>query len=237
VNIRKQRFRSIVASLKVLAPGLLLVSTLFSQDANAPFKEAFDYSDNNRLGKRLSVGFPNAPTDAGKSTELTLFEESYYDVTMGAYSKRKVAIITGMGLGTSGLKLVVEDDRQIDQLKACLNKFIEANENFRAYRDVIRTKREDWMSDPRQVIGQGRPLGTVYFYPSRKDLSAEFNWDFELNRVWMSFGSRIMIDERVIPYIQHMIESLDEYRDLFGDYGSQVQKINREIDDLLGVDR
>jgi hypothetical protein len=77
-------------------------------------------------------------------------------------------------------------------MREVLQRFVETNENFRAYRDVIKSKKENWMNDSNQAIGQGRPIGEVYFYPSKKELVAEFNWDFELNRVWMSFGSRIM---------------------------------------------
>jgi hypothetical protein len=94
-------WRSQTSSLGTLVLGLFLTCICSGQDSST-FKETFSYADNNRLGKRLSVSFPNAPTDAGKSTELTLFNESFYDVGIGGYSERKVAIITGMGLGTSG---------------------------------------------------------------------------------------------------------------------------------------
>lgn len=207
----------------------------FSQKEES-FKEAHSYINNNRLGERLSVSFPDAESDMAKSTEVTLSEEEYFNSTTGRFDRRLIAVITGMGLGNTGLKLVVDDERQHDDFKACLDRFVRTEREFKANEETIREKTEAWMGESWNALSEGRKLGEVYFYPSKKPLSAEFKWDFELNRVWLSIGSRIMVERSVVPYILRFIENLEQYRNQFYDYRETMVTKNREIDDLLGVE-
>ena len=200
------------------------------------FKEAFSYINNNRLGERLSVSYPDGENEMAKPTEVTLSEEEFFNSVTGRFDQRMIAVITGMGLGNTGLKLVLDDARQHDDFKACLNRFIQTEQEFKANEETIREKTENWMGESWNALSEGRKLGEVYFYPSKKPLSAEFKWDFELNRVWLSIGSRIMVERDVVPYILRFIENLEQYRDQFYDYRETMVTKNREIDDLLGVE-
>lgn len=200
------------------------------------FKEAYSYINNNRLGERLSVSFPDGDGELAKSTEVTLSEEEFFNSITGRFDRRMIAVITGMGLGNTGLKLVLEDERQQEQLKQCLESFERAEAEFKANEGRIRDKTESWMGESWNALSEGRPIGEVYFYPSRKPLTAEFRWDFELNRVWLSIGSRIMVEQAVVPYILRFIENLPAYRSQFYDYRETMVSKNREIDDLLGIE-
>lgn len=199
------------------------------------FVEEYGYLNNPHLGERLSVTFPNGENDMVRSTEFTLFEEGFYDASQGRHGTRLVALITGMGLGNTGLKLVLGDRVQRDQLMASFQEFIRMFEYFRANLELIRAKEENWMTESWQALNEGRPVGEVYFYPSLKALDSAFHWDFELNRVWMSIGSRIIVDETLVPYLLHGLQRLNRYEDAFYEYRDEVQKRNQEIDTLLGV--
>jgi hypothetical protein len=203
--------------------------------ANTLFLEEPSYVNNKRLGERLTVAFPNAPSEVSKSTAITLFEEGYYDAEAGRHDKRMVAIMTGMGLGATGLKIVLDDRHQIRVMDQCFKSFTKTYESYLSYRDDIEEKTEDWMGESWQAIGEGRPLGEVFFYPSKKSLQAEFHWDFELDRVWLSMGSRIFVDQEAVPYLSHMIGRLDAYKKSFFEYRETIKSKNREIDTLLGV--
>ena len=107
---------------------------------------------------------------------------------------------------------------------------------FRENEEAIMEKTETWMGESWNALSEGRDIGNVYFYPSKKALSAEFKWDFELNRVWLSIGSRIMVERSVVPYIVRFIDNIEQYRDQFYDYREALVSKKREIDDLLGID-
>lgn len=188
------------------------------------------------MGERLSVSFPVSPTETTQSTEITIREEGFYNQSLGRFDKRMVAIVTGMGLGSTGLKVVIEDQRQINMLAECLGLFIQTYDYYLSYRDDIKGKTEDWMGESWQALGKGRPLGDVYFYPSKKPLQAEFNWDFELDRVWLSMGSRTIVSHEVVPYIHHMVQRLDAYKKSFFEFRETMKSKNNEIDALLGID-
>ncbi len=225
-------------------PGSLLLGLLVlltqpfgaSAQKDDPFKQALSYLNNNRLGERLTVSYPQGEGDLAKSTEMTLSEEAYFNNLSGRFDRRLIAVVTGMGLGNTGLKLVLDDTRQINDLEACLKRFVEVQEEFRANEDLIREKTEAWMGESWNALSKGREIGTVYFYPSKKVLSAEFMWDFELDRVWLSIGSRIMVEQGVVPYILRFIQNAGDYRKAFYDYRKALVAKNREIDDLLGLD-
>jgi len=201
-----------------------------------PFKEAFSYINNNRLGERLEVSFPNGDSDLAKSTAITLSEEEFFNSLTGQFERRLIAVVTGMGLGTTGLKLVLEDERQIRDLKNCLKRFVETDREFKDNIDVIKDKTEDWMGESWNALSEGRKIGDVYFYPSRKSLTAEFKWDFEINRIWMAIGSRIIVERDVVPYILHLVERVGQYRNQFYDYRKAMVTKNKEINTLLGID-
>lgn len=219
--------------------GLLLLlafcSNGFAQKEES-FEVAYSYINNNRLGERLSVSFPEGENDMAKSTEVTLSEEEFFNSVTGRFDRRMIAVITGMGLGNTGLKLVLDDERQHDEFKECLDRFIQTEQEFKANEESIREKTEDWMGESWNALSEGRKLGEVYFYPSKKPLSAEFKWDFELDRVWLSIGSRIMVERSVVPYIRRFIDNLEQYRSQFYDYRETMVTKNREIDDLLGIE-
>ena len=200
------------------------------------FREAFSYINNNRLGERLSVSFPDGDGELAKSTEVTLSEEEFYNSVTGRFDRRMIAVITGMGLGNTGLKLVLDDERQQDQLKQCLMNFEKTEAEFKANEERIREKTEDWMGESWNALSEGRQIGEVYLYPSKKPLSAEFRWDFELNRVWLSIGSRIMVEQAVVPYILRFMENLPIYRNQFYHFRESMVSKNREINDLLGIE-
>jgi hypothetical protein len=233
VNMRQSLSGKLVLSL-VLA--CLLWPAAVSGQREDPFKEGFSYLNNNRLGERLSVTFPHAEGDVILSTEMRLVEESYFDPVQGAFSKRLVAVITGMGMGNTGMKVVLEDARQREVLLQSLRRFKEVEARFRENESMIREKTEDWMGESWGALAGGRALGEVYFYPSRKELLAEFAWDLELGRVWMSIGSRIIVERDVVPFITHLVENLDRYRSQFFEYREEIASKNQAIDDLLGVE-
>lgn len=223
------------AALLVIALGVLIETGSALNGQDDLFNEELSYVNNKRLGERLTIVFPNARTEVTKSTAIVLFEEGYYNQGMGRFGKRMVAIATGMGLGTTGLKMVLSDRRQIRVMDKCFKAFTETYESFLTNRDDIEDKTEDWMSESWEAIGKGRPLGDVFFYPSKKPLMTKFNWDFELDRVWLSMGDRIFVDQEVVPYLSHMIERLDAYKKSFFEYRETIKSKNREIDNLLGV--
>ena len=218
-----------------LCLALLPALSLWGQRED-PFKEAYSYINNNRLGERLSVSFPNGENDSVKSTEMTLLEESFFDGSTGRFEKRVVAVLTGMGLGNTGLKLVADDARQLEDFRNCLQRFLSTEREFLANEERIREQTEDWMGESWNALNTGREIGSVYFYPSRKALSAEFMWDFELERVWLSIGSRIMVQREVVPYLLRLVENLPAHRDRFYEFREALQSKNQEIDALLGLD-
>ena len=199
------------------------------------FVEEPAYLNNKRFGERLTVSFPNAPTEVTKTTSVVLFEEGYYNRDLGKYKKRLVAVITGMGLGTTGLKIVLDDYQQVHLIAQCFSNFETMYRSFQNNRDTIKGQSEDWMTDAWELIGKGRSTGDVYFYPSKKPLKTEFNWDFELNRVWLSMGDRIFVDQEVVPFLSHMMGRLNDYQNLFYQYRETVKSKNREIDTLLSA--
>ena len=224
-----------------IAALLLIGSTTFlgvgysqGKDDNL-FVEEVSYINNKRFGERLTIVFPNAPSEVTRTTSVVLFEEGYYNRDIGGYNKRMVAVITGMGLGTTGLKLVLSDYSQISLMNQCLNSFEKAHDSFLENRKDIEALQEDWMTDAKELIGRGRYMGDVFFYPSKKPLKTEFNWDFELDRIWLSMGDRVFVDQEVVPYIIHVIDHLDDYQQLFFEYRETIKSKNREIDTLLGV--
>ena len=68
------------------------------------FEEAFSYVNNNRMGERLMVSFPEGENDLSKSIEMTLSEEEYFDNVTGHFDRRLIAVVTGMGMGNTGLE-------------------------------------------------------------------------------------------------------------------------------------
>ena len=214
--------------------------TVFGQnqpEGESRFQESYSYINNNRQGERLTISFPKGENDFAKSMELTLFEEEYFNSIISKYDHRMTAVFTGMGLGTTGLKMVVDDADQIEGFKNCLDRFMVTERDFRAHEDTIREKTEEWMGESWATLNQGRHIGEVYFYPSKTDLAAEFMWDFEIDRIWLSIGSRIMVENEIVPYILHMCQNLETYRNLFYEYRESVKQKNSEIDALLGIEQ
>lgn len=226
--------RLAVGALALLIFGGATIAHGQSNDRD-PFEEKPMYFNNKRVGERLSISFPNAPTDTSRSTEMVLFEEGYYDTDAGKYDRRLIALITGMGLGSKGLKLVVDDNRQFQLMRESLVKFERTYRRFKDAEDLIREKTEDWMGESWEALNEGRQLGEVYFYPSRKEMGAHFNWDFELERVWLSMGNQINIDREVVPYLVRMVDRINDYQSWFYDFRETTNDRNKEIDEILGT--
>lgn len=224
-----------ITAFAVLGTCFMMQRAHAQTDKDTWYVEETAYSNNKRLGERLIITFPNAPSEVTKTTTMVMFEEGYYNRDAGKYKKRMVAIITGMGLGTTGLKIVLDDYQQVHLIDQCFNNFEKIYSSFSENRDAIKEQSEDWMTDSWELIGKGRPTGDVFFYPSKKPLKTEFNWDFELNRVWLSMGNRIFVDQEVVPFLSHMMGKLSDYRDLFYKYRETIKSKNREIDTLLSV--
>jgi hypothetical protein len=223
-------------AMGVFSLGLMMVLQAGATDLEPEwFEEAYLYRNNNRVGERLSVSFPESPNFVTQSTELVIFEELYFHRESGRYQKRMVGLITGSGMGTTGLKLVLDDREQQRQLIACLDQFQGVWERFEELKEVIQDKTEPWMAESWQALADPRSVGTVYFYPTKKPLEAAFNWDFELNRVWLSVGARIIVDQEVVPYLRHLMGNLDSYRSAFLEYRDSLKNRNQEIDSLLRV--
>ena len=224
-----------IAALMTIGLSVILETAYSQTNENNLFEEDASYINNKRFGERLTIVFPNAPSETTKTTSVVLFEEGYYNRDIGRHSTRMVAVITGMGLGTTGLKVVLSDYSQINLLEQCLISFKKTYDSFLENRKDIEALREKWMIDSQDLIGQGRDMGEVFFYPSKKTLKTEFNWDFELNRVWLSMGNRVFVDQEVVPYLIHVVERFDEYQQLFFEYRETIKSKNREIDTLLDI--
>ena len=71
-----------IRSYYALLLGLLVLLTQpfgASAQKDDPFKQALSYLNNNRLGERLTVSYPQGEGDLAKSTEMTLSEEAYFN--------------------------------------------------------------------------------------------------------------------------------------------------------------
>jgi hypothetical protein len=223
------------AALLLLALGLALPAAAQTRIELKPehFEENYRYVDNNRVGERLTVSFPKSPSEVTRSTEITIFEEMYFDRQRSSYDRRMVAVVTGMGMGTTGLKLVLDDRSQRNQVVSVLEAFIKADDTFHINRDVVESKTEEWMGEGWNALAAGRKLGSVYFYPSKKQLDTTFNWDLELNRVWLAMGSRIIIEREIVPFVLHLVKNADSYRNQLSALRNSLDKRNQEIDSLL----
>ncbi len=232
--LRMERKFAIVRYLmKRLGLLSLVCGVLVAQDD--PFAEEFKYFQSTQHGERLVVSYPDSESDRVRAMELTLFEESYYNVESRGYRQRLVGIITGMGLGSTGLKIVITDRNQIFRISRVLDEFKRVHETFLESRERIEEETEDWMGASWEAFSDGRPIGSVYFYPSQKELEAEFNWDFELDRVWLSIGQRIFLDHDMVPFLHHYLNHIEDYADQFYDYRAQLNEKNEQIDRILGI--
>jgi len=213
-----------------------LASGLWAQKPD-PFEEKFTYYNNRQLGERLVVSFPRADSELAKSVEMIVFDEAYYDETQGAYSKRQVAIFAGMGMGSSGLKIVLNDHSQRNKLTSVLDRFVKTYDAFIANQKEILESHQDWMGDGWQAIAVPRNLGSIYFYPNKKEMVSTFNFDLEVGRIWLNMGSRVFMDQEVVPYVLRMVNQIPVYQDKLVSLRNDLGKTNEQIDGMIGADR
>jgi len=228
--------KTFIRNTIVLGAVLGLTSGLWAQ-APDPFKEEYVYYNNRNLGERLVVKFPQAETELSKSVEMIIFDESYYNSSASRYDKRQVAIFTGMGMGSSGLKVVLNDHTQRSMLVTVLERFIKTKDTFLEIEEDVIEKRQDWMGDGWNAIAGPRILGNVYFYPTKTIMESTFNFDPEMGRIWLNMGSRVFMDHEVIPYISKMVSQIPAYQDKLVSLRNDLGRANDEIDRSIGADR
>lgn len=213
-----------------------LASGLWAQEPD-PFEEKFSYSDSRELGERLVVSFPKAETEFSRSLEMIIFDESYYNQSSFAYDTRQVAIFSGMGMGSSGLKIVLNDHSQRSQFVSVLDRFVKVFNAYAENEKDLTELRQDWMGDGWKAINVPRRLGKVYFYPNKKPIEATFNFDPSMGRVWLDMDSRVFMDEEVVPYILRMINNIPAYQDKLVSLRKELGNTNDQIDRTVGADR
>lgn len=228
--------KTLIRHTVILGAVFGMASGLWAQSPD-PFEEKFTYYNNRQLGERLVVSFPNSETELSRSIEMIIFDESYYNQDRSSYDTRQVAIFAGMGMGSSGLKLVLNDHSQRNMLETVLDRFVKAIDMFRDNEDSIVETRQEWMGDGWNAVAGPRKLGTVYFYPTKAQMDATFNFDPEMNRIWLNIGSRVFMDHEVIPYIQRMVTQIPTYQDRLVSLRNDLGKTNDRIDGMIGADR
>lgn len=213
-----------------------MASGLWAQSPD-PFEEGFTYYNNRQLGERLVVSFPNAETELSRSMEMIIFDESFYNQERSSYDTRQVAIFAGMGMGSSGLKVVLNDHSQRNMLETVLDRFMKSLAQFRDNEDAIVETRQGWMGDGWNAVAGPRKLGNVYFYPTKQTMEATFNFDPEMKRIWLNMGSRVFMDHQVVPYIMRMVTQIPAYQDRLVSLRNDLGKTNDQIDGMIGADR
>ncbi len=213
-----------------------LASGLWAQKYD-PFEEKFTYYNNRELGERLVISFPNAESELSRSIEMIIFDEAYYSENLMRYDNRQVAIFAGMGMGSSGLKIVLNDHSQRSMLVSVLDRFTKAIELFQENEESIAESKQDWMGDGWNAVAGPRKLGSVFFYPNKKPLDATFNFDPEMGRIWIDMGSRVFMDHEVVPYALKMLNQISAYQDKLVSLRNDLGKVNDGIDRTIGADR
>lgn len=213
-----------------------MASGLWAQEPD-PFEEKYTYYHNRGLGERLVVSFPKAETEIARSIEMIIFDESFYNQERLTYDSRQVAIFAGMGMGSSGLKLVLNDHSQRNMFETVLDRFVKTVGLFRDNEDAIVESRKDWMGDGWNAVAGPRKLGNVFFYPTKQTMEATFNFDPEMNRIWLNMGSRVFMDHQVVPYVMRMVNQIPAYQDRLVSLRNELGKTNDQIDGMVGVDR
>ena len=213
-----------------------LASGLWAQEPD-PFEEKFTYYNNRQLGERLVVSFPKAETELSRSIEMIIFDESYYSQTRSAYDTRQVAIFAGMGMGSSGLKIVLNDHSQRGMFVSVLDRFLKTLQAYRDNEESVAEARLDWMGDGWNAVAAPRRLGSIYFYPTKRTIDATFNFDPDMGRVWLNMGSRVFMDHEVVPYILKMVNQIPAYQDKLVSLRKELGNTNDQIDRTIGADR
>lgn len=213
-----------------------LASGLWAQKPD-PFEEKYTYYNNRELGERLVVSFPKAETELSRSIEMIIFDEPFYNQERSTYDSRQVAIFTGMGMGSSGLKIVLSDHSQRNSFVTVLDRFVKTMQSFQDNEETIAESRADWMGDGWTAVAGPRRLGNVYFYPTKKTMDATFNFDPEMGRIWLNMGSRVFMDHDVVPYIMKMVNQIPAYQDKLVSLRKELGNTNDQIDRLIGADR
>lgn len=178
-----------------------------------------------RLTVRFEV-FPTEPTRARiaiESLELSIRPHRYFDPYQGRYLERDMATITGDGIVGLVFRVGPDDSKQITALAEVMETFLRMADEAR---DFVAATMEETESG--LLLDEVRTeIGGVYFYPSRREFSAQFDGDFRDHTYRLRIGGAVSLTRDTVPAIRHLLEHLPRYQE---EYRSRLDARERQIE-------
>lgn len=166
-----------------------------------------------------------------ESLELRVGPERYFDPYEGRYLERHQAVITGDDIIGLPFKIVPGDTEQVDRLAAVLKEFETRIDDAREFVKRKVAEEETVLLDDHRLT-----LGTVYLYPSRKEIDAEMRVDFNDDRYLLMIGSSITISPETVAGIRHLVENVARYDREYKEHLEARERQRIEFRDFTRMD-
>jgi hypothetical protein len=187
------------------------------------------------LGSRLVVRPDVRANTRAADLELRVFDETYYDPDLFAFTEREVATIQGGGLGSPGLRFVTGDPRAREEFIQVLEEFSRRAEIFRENRAEFAELEEPWMGNESEALERSAKIATIHTDFLRRPAAVTVHWDVARERFWLSLDGFINVDSRIADPLRRLVEGIPSYSEQRARYEAEIERKKTEIGTTLEV--
>lgn len=191
-------------------------------------------------GDRLLVtfayrGFPSGASGrlAVESLQMEVYEVLSWRSELGRHVREINASIRSQGVATTSITIRASDKKQQQQILKILEKAMQMIDRADQIRDDLIGQYGD---APFSLDSIEVNLGEVFFYPSRKEIPAVLDLDFENEIYALMIGNGIRLNHQSLQVLYFSIYRLSNYVDRFANVPDDYNRFIASLAERLRIE-